>query len=121
MPTGTPQRVTDEFERRGELVRVTVSLERGALEDLEALCRHHYGAGNRSETVRRAIALLLAREAAQVVRARSIERRHAERAAEQERALLLARDERDRDQTQATLSDALGIAKRNEHPPRGVV
>ena len=114
MPQGVPARVSEEFERRGELVRVTVLLERGALEDLQALCSHHYGRQSRSDVVRRAVRALLAREAAQVLRARDIDRRRAERAEEEARAIAVARADRDRDRETATLADALAaIAVRN--------
>jgi hypothetical protein len=112
MPRGIPRRVTAEFARRGELRSVTVSLEVGALEDLEALCRHHYGDGNRSQVVRRAVTLLLAREAAQVVRAHEIDRRHAEREAEEARAIAIAREQRDQEQELATVKEAVAIARR---------
>ena len=120
MPAGTPNRVTDEFARRGELVRVTVLVERGVVEDLEVLCRHHYGGESRSAVIRRALRLLVAREAAQVVRAHEIERRRAERAAEEERAIALARTERDAQRAQATLSGALAIAASHIQPTGGV-
>jgi hypothetical protein len=110
MPAGTPKRVTDEFERRGELVRVTVRLERGVLEDLQVLCRHHYGDRTRAAVVRRAVGLLLAREAVQVARGYAIERRRAEKSAEEARAIAIAREDRDQEQGAATLAGALRIA-----------
>jgi Arc/MetJ-type ribon-helix-helix transcriptional regulator len=111
--------VSEEFERRGELVAVTARLERGALEDLEVLCRHHYGEVSRSEVIRLAVRLLLAREAGQVVRGHEIERRHAEKAAEESRALNLARAQRDQEQAEATLAGALEVAKSAEPSPLG--
>lgn len=120
MPRGTPRRVTEEAARRGELVAVTVRLERGALEDLRALCRHHYGDRSRSEVIRRAVSLLLAREAVQVLRAHDIDRRRAERAAEEERAIVFARADRDREQAEASLSSALAIANSEREPAGGV-
>ncbi len=111
MALGTPSRVTAEFERRSELVAVTVRLERGSVEDLQALCLHHYGHQNRSEVVRLAVRLLLAREAAQVIRSHDIERHRAERAAEEARALAVAREHRDQERAEATLEGALAIAR----------
>lgn len=120
MPTGVPKAVIAEFERRGQSVRVTVVLERGVLEDLDALCRHHYGDATRSEVVRRALRLLLAREAAQVMRGHSIDRRRAEKAAEEARALAAAREERDRERESVTLAAALTVATRSaENVNRG--
>jgi Arc/MetJ-type ribon-helix-helix transcriptional regulator len=104
-------RAQTEFDRRGELVSVTVWLERGALEDLTVLCRHHYGEVSRSEVVRLAVRLLLAREAVQVVRGRDIDRRRAERAVEEARALNVARARRDQERTEATLAAALEVAR----------
>jgi hypothetical protein len=112
MPTGVPRRVTEEHARRGELVRVVVLLERGALEDLEVLCRHHYGAETRSAVVRRAVGLLLAREALQVVRGHDVDRRRAERAAEEARALVVSRELRDEQRAAATVEGALRVAGR---------
>lgn len=112
MPRGTPRRVTDEHQRRGELVRVVLRLERGAVEDLEVLCRHHYGDRSRSAAVRRAVEWLLAREAAQVVRAHELDRRRAEREAEEARAIALSRARRDEERAAATLDGALTIAQR---------
>lgn len=113
MPVGTPKRVSDEFARRGELVAVTVRLERGVLEDLAVLCRHHYGDRSRSEVIRRAVALLLAREAAQVIRGHDVERRRAEREAEEARAIAFSREQIDAERASATLSEALEIAARD--------
>jgi metal-responsive CopG/Arc/MetJ family transcriptional regulator len=111
MPVGTPRRVSDEFGRRGELVRVTVWLQRGALEDLEVLCRYHYGDRRRSEVVRRAVTALLAREAVQVMRGHEVERRRAERAAEEARAVAVAREDRDVVDQEHELEQALSIAR----------
>jgi Arc/MetJ-type ribon-helix-helix transcriptional regulator len=105
-----PRRVTEEARRRSEPVSVTVLLERGSLEDLDVLCRHHYGDASRSDVVRRAVSTLLAREAAQVIRGHEIDRRHAEKAAEEARAIALAREERDQEQQQTTLAGALAIS-----------
>jgi len=111
VPRGTPRRVAEEFHRRGELVRVTLHLERGTLEDLEVLSRHHYGCASRSEVIRRAVTLMLAREAVQVIRGHGIDRSRAEKAAEEARELAFSAEQRDRQDAAVTLTGALDIAK----------
>ena len=111
MPVGVPNRVTREFERRSEPVRVTVVLDRGAIEDLEVLCRHrHGGTVSRSWVVRRAVGMLLAREAEQVIRGREVDRRRERRLAEERRAVRLARAATDQRAVAVTRKKALAIA-----------
>jgi metal-responsive CopG/Arc/MetJ family transcriptional regulator len=110
MPRGTPRRVTVEFDRRGELVRVSVLLERGALEDLQALLSARHGQQSRSQAIREAVRLLLAREALQVLRGRAINRRRAQRAAVDARAAAQSREHRDQEDVQRLIEAALRVA-----------
>jgi hypothetical protein len=110
MPKGTPRRVTQEHERRGELVRVTVQLERGALEDLEVIVRARRRGLTRSAVVAEAVGWLLAREAGALVRERAVEQRRARREHEAARAAAQSREDCDEEDRLATVSKALELA-----------
>jgi Arc/MetJ-type ribon-helix-helix transcriptional regulator len=114
MPTGTPRRVTEAFER-SDFVRVTLVLDRRVLEDLELLLEHRHGARSRSEVVREAIRWLRAREAASIVQLRGIQERKADAAAREAEAIAHSRAERDVRDQEHELVHALAIAV-NESP-----
>lgn len=119
MATGTPRRVSAEFDRRGELVAVRVWLERGQLEDLELLLRHRGRARTKSAAVREAVAWLLAREAATLVRWRDWEERQRVKEAEERWAIETSREERRRHEEAAMVEEARQIVER--HKPTGGV
>jgi len=102
-----------------ERVRVVLLLDRDALADLDLMIRYRLGPRSRSELVREAISWWRAKNAAWIIRAHAIDERRARLAAEEERAILVARADRDREAAQITLEDARRIA--GEHPTRGVV
>jgi hypothetical protein len=119
MPRGIPKPVTEEFDRRGERVRVVVWLDRGQVEDLELLLRHRRRVRTKSAAVREAVAWLLAREAATLVRWRDADERRQRREAEERWAIEVAREERERCEAQAVLDEALWIAKRTDEHDGG--
>lgn len=102
-----------------ERVRVVLLLDRDALADLDLMISHRLGPRSRSELVREAIGWWRAKNAAWIIRARSIDERRARLAAEEERAIRVTRAERDREAAQVTLEQARRIAKDN--PTGGVV
>jgi Arc/MetJ-type ribon-helix-helix transcriptional regulator len=109
MPRGLPSRITAEAGRRSQLVRVVVYLERGALEDLELLIRDRDPWASRSEIVRQAVSWLRARRAADLVRLRAAQAHRAARAAEEQRALAISRQDRDQEQAADLVADALAL------------
>ncbi|WP_249009663.1 hypothetical protein [Conexibacter sp. DBS9H8] len=88
---------------------MVVYLELGALEDLELLVRDRDPHASRSEIVRQAVSWLRARRAEDLVRLRAVQQRRAAQAAEDARALMLSRQDRDRAQAEDTLTAALAI------------
>jgi hypothetical protein len=96
------------------LVRVVVYLELTALEDLELLVHYRRGGSTRSAIVREAISWLRAREAAWLIRAKHQERVQARRAAEDARALAIARADRDRIAVEQLVDQALAIAREGD-------
>ncbi len=109
-----------EFDRREEWVRAVVVLRRGQIEDLELLVRHRNPKANRSQIVRDAVGWLLAREAMQLIRARDIESRQAEREAREAEAIAYSRREREARDQERELSLARAIVKAASNPPGGV-
>jgi hypothetical protein len=102
--------VTQAFEAV-ELVRVTLRLDRRALDDLAVLLEHRHSPKSRSAVVREAITWLRAREAASIVQLRGIESRKAEAAQREAEAVGYSRQERDERDQEHELDAALEIAK----------
>lgn len=117
MPRGLPRRASEEAARRSQLVRVSVRLELGALEDLELLMRYRHPGLSRAAVIREAVTWLRAREAASLVRYRDVDDRRRRRAREEARALALSRQERDQGDAADRLAAALAIAR---GPTKGV-
>ena len=91
-------------------MHVSVMLERGVIEDLQALLAVRHGRQSRSEVVRRAVQLLLAREALQVIRGHAIDRLRAQREADEQRALSRTREQREQEDEVRLIQAALRIA-----------
>jgi hypothetical protein len=90
-----------------EFVRVTVVLERSAVEDLEVMVRYRHRGATRSDVVRHAVMWLRAKEAVWLLRIKASEERAARLAEEERRRLAFDRAERDRQQVEASVSDAV--------------
>jgi hypothetical protein len=93
------------------LVRVVVYLELTALEDLELLVHYRRGGSTRSAIVREAISWLRAREAAWLIRTKRQQQLQTRRAAEDARALAMARADRDRIAVEQLVDQALAIVR----------
>lgn len=118
---GIPAAARREFERRGELVRIELELERGSLESLMLLLEVRHGEQTIDEAVREAVRWLLAREARSIVEVEAIEARRRERERREAASIAYSREERDVVDQEQVLELGLEIAKRKRNPPGGVV
>lgn len=95
-----------------ELIRVTLLLDRDALEDLERIVRYRHGPASRSSVVREAVMWLRAREAAHLLAQHDNEERRARERAELEARRALGAVERQRLAVEDQVARALGITGR---------
>ena len=106
-----PRIAQNEFERRNEAVKIMVTLDRGQLEDLEALSRVRHGPRSRAALIREAVGWLIVREAAQIVRGERVDKRRAVLAEREADAIAFSREERDQFDQARELDTALAIAR----------